>query len=363
MNNYIEYPIGKSGKTTKISNGDVIFVSNYRLLFKNGYVFAKTKGGVVPLTRLILGLTRTKRVVDHVNHDTLDNRRENIRAITQQQNTFNSKTKKSETGIKGVLARKGYVASLQINGKAHSKTLKTEAEAVELYNEYSKEYHLDFGQPNKDYNPATPPVDSLTIKVGGKDVYIDKDVYDSLPSKWLVLTKQGYIVMFINQKDSSGKSKRVKVRLHRHILGLSKGDGLESDHIDNNPLNNCRNNLRVCLRAENRRNQRRHANKKTSQFKGVFARAGFMTKVGVEGHSFSMGVYYDQKTAAIAYDIAARYFYGKFAYINYKDEEINWKTTYQKLFKSITNKCAMLRKKYKISYKIKEDTSKRFIKR
>lgn len=43
-------------------------------------------------------------VIDHINHDTLDNTRANLRAITQAQNTQNRKgpMKNSQSGIRGV---------------------------------------------------------------------------------------------------------------------------------------------------------------------------------------------------------------------------------------------------------------------
>lgn len=55
--------------------------------------------------------------------------------------------------------------------------------------------------------------------------------------------------------------------LHREVLGLTEGDGLEADHIDRDPLNNRRGNLRVVTRAQNAQNLPVRLG--TSRYRGV----------------------------------------------------------------------------------------------
>lgn len=50
---------------------------------------AKHNGRTIQLGRTVLGLT-SKLVADHINGNTLDNRKENLRAITRQQNGTNT---------------------------------------------------------------------------------------------------------------------------------------------------------------------------------------------------------------------------------------------------------------------------------
>ncbi len=69
------------------------------------------------------------------------------------------------------------------------------------------------------------------------------------------------------------KYKKKSLRLHRLLLGLDFGDKRVVDHIDGNPLNNCRSNLRVCTNTENSRNRGRNKNN-TSGLKGVFWNKG-----------------------------------------------------------------------------------------
>jgi len=60
------------------------------------------------LHRFLTGLNYgDKRQVDHINHDTLDNRRENIRVCNRSENQMNRTLQKNNsTGFKGVSFRK-----------------------------------------------------------------------------------------------------------------------------------------------------------------------------------------------------------------------------------------------------------------
>lgn len=82
----------------------------------NGYnedYYAIRNAGVLPnnkrisMHRHILNIS-DMRIVDHINGDTLDNRRNNLRICTHQQNLFNSKRNiKNTSGYKGVSLSKG----------------------------------------------------------------------------------------------------------------------------------------------------------------------------------------------------------------------------------------------------------------
>ena len=72
--------------------------------------------------RNILGLKKgDKRIVDHINHETLDNRKENIRICTSSQNNWNTRKRKdNSTGLKGVSwnkRRQKYESLIMINKK------------------------------------------------------------------------------------------------------------------------------------------------------------------------------------------------------------------------------------------------------
>ena len=80
-------------------------------LSSSGYAMntPKFKGGSIHMSRVILG---TDQFVDHINHNTLDNRKCNLRIVTKSQNQMNS-------NYKGVSTRQDgkYYAHIKINQK------------------------------------------------------------------------------------------------------------------------------------------------------------------------------------------------------------------------------------------------------
>lgn len=88
-------------------------------------------------------------VIDHINRNPLDNRRENLRICTQQQNTMNSSTRCDNTsGIPGVFwykSRNKWMAYITINGKRkHLGYFKTKEGAVEARRQAEIEYFGEY---------------------------------------------------------------------------------------------------------------------------------------------------------------------------------------------------------------------------
>jgi len=90
-------------------------------------------------------------VVDHINGDGLDNRRNNLRVVTVAQNNLNSRVRSdSTTGIKGAYydKRKGSYYSHIKRGdeRIYLGTFSTAEEAAEAYAKASRELHGEYGR-------------------------------------------------------------------------------------------------------------------------------------------------------------------------------------------------------------------------
>jgi hypothetical protein len=99
----------------------------------------------------------------------------------------------------------------------------------------------------------------------------------------------------------------------RLIMGLKHGDERCVDHIDGNPLNNCRSNLRICTRAQN--NANRHRSNNRTGYKGVSKKINHY-EVFIGDDRQYVGSFNSPEKAALAYNRAAVQRYGEFAFIN-----------------------------------------------
>lgn len=95
------------------------------------------------LHSLILGSTKGLQI-DHINHNPSDNRKANLRMVTQQENIFNNPIRKDNTsGYKGVSFNKSakkYQATIVLNGKSYYLGIyKDKLEAAKAYNQKAME--------------------------------------------------------------------------------------------------------------------------------------------------------------------------------------------------------------------------------
>lgn len=106
----------------------------------------------IRLHRVIMNLkTGDGFVVDHINGNTLDNRKANLRICTNKENVRNQKKSiKNTSGYKGVTFNKRdrkYQAYIRVDGRRKGLGYYyTAKEAHAAYCEASKKYHGEFGR-------------------------------------------------------------------------------------------------------------------------------------------------------------------------------------------------------------------------
>lgn len=102
--------------------------------------------------RIVMGLEDNKYVIDHINHDGLDNRKENLRICTSQQNSWNrSVSGRGTSKYKGVIfssennRNKRWKAQIKVNYKRLDLGWYwTEEEAALAYNKAALEHFGEF---------------------------------------------------------------------------------------------------------------------------------------------------------------------------------------------------------------------------
>lgn len=112
----------------------------------------KRKAIITKLHRLVIKAQKGE-IVDHINHDKQDGRKENLRIVTSRQNAYNRKPERAnKTGLKGVTyAAYGnkWRVHIMSNGKNHYLGSFTSPElAAKAYNEKAIELHGDHAYLN-----------------------------------------------------------------------------------------------------------------------------------------------------------------------------------------------------------------------
>lgn len=145
----------------RASNDGTVFLvdgADYEMLREHrwshdgqGYaITGKKGGGTISMHRMILGNPQGK-VVDHINRRRNDCRRENLRAITPMQNSWNRTPIHTESGFKGVQLRYGkWIATIQAERVTHYIGAFEEPELAALaYNDMARELHGEYAVLNE----------------------------------------------------------------------------------------------------------------------------------------------------------------------------------------------------------------------
>jgi len=147
---------GEVSEYLMIDKEDIDLIKDYKWFVRKqgykGYGTSDTKGKRVYLHNVIMNPPEDK-VVDHINRDKTDNRKENLRIVTQSENNKNvGICKKNKSGVIGVgKSHKRWYAELMCDRKRVLRVcFKTKEEAikarlqaeVKYYGEFAPQRHL-----------------------------------------------------------------------------------------------------------------------------------------------------------------------------------------------------------------------------
>ena len=141
-----------NGGFTLINDEDALSVSKHRWFESQGYVYRSDMRPLLSLHRFLMN-AGSGTVLDHINGNPLDNRRENLRFCTEAQNHYNRRLNKDNTsGFKGVWFRKTskrWQAEIRVNGKKRRLgCFQSKEDAAKRYNEAAREHFGEFARLN-----------------------------------------------------------------------------------------------------------------------------------------------------------------------------------------------------------------------
>ena len=207
-----------SGQDVFLDDEDYERLKTYKYyLHKKGYAYRfESQNGrkkAIYMHHDVVGKEEGK-VVDHINREKLDNRRENLRHISNRNNIVNSpKPKVKSTSIyKGVSwnkVAKGWHAHIRDNGKRRTLGLfSTEESAAIAYNEAVKKVFGEYGYLNDvPYDPNWESKQILNRRDGsGKSKYVGVS-FQKQTGKWqshiTVNYKSIYLGSYTDEKEAA----------------------------------------------------------------------------------------------------------------------------------------------------------------
>lgn len=138
------------GKVSIVDDEDFEYLNQWKWNYTGHYASRSVKGKVILMHRQIMNFPN-KKEIDHINHNRLDNRKENLRECSSEENGRN-KSKRSGTYSKflGVTkSRKKWMAQIEKDGKStYLGVFDSEYEAAKVYDKKAIEIFGEFASLN-----------------------------------------------------------------------------------------------------------------------------------------------------------------------------------------------------------------------
>jgi hypothetical protein len=153
----------------------------------------------------------------------------------------------------------------------------------------------------------------------GKEALVDDGMYEELNKyKWRARCSCGR--WYANRWSSMVNGERYLIHMHRVVLLTP--EGMATDHINGDGLDNRRENLRLATNSENNQNRINKRRRCTSNFKGVYwhnETKKWSSGIRLAGKQIYLGEFISEIQAALAYDEASKKYFGEFARTNFID--------------------------------------------
>jgi len=192
-----------------VSEEDWYKINKYKWSISNtGYFQGKVENKRISLHSYLLG-KKEGYIIDHINGDRLDNRRENLRHVTHSQNAQNKNTKKT-IGVWKHLDK--WSSEITYNKrKIYVGVFNTIEEAQKMYDKYAIYYHtLDNTEyiPRTNFNYDKESIDNIKIEM--KEYITKKNKEKEIPDNITIRENGTYRIGIDNKNFSFHFDKTVK---------------------------------------------------------------------------------------------------------------------------------------------------------
>ena len=152
----------------------------------------------------------------------------------------------------------------------------------------------------------------------GQEIIIDKEDYNKIKDYTWKLNTNGYAITEVKK----GLEKVKSIMLHRLINNTP--EGMITDHINRNKLDNRKENLRTCTTSENAMNRKTNYKNETSKTKGVDYRKQdnmWRARICKNGNRINLGLFKTEEEAIKARLNAEKDIFAEFSIYNTLDRK------------------------------------------
>ncbi len=172
-----------------------------------------------------------------------------------------------------------------------------------------------------------PPVTEQMFKEGWRELTLSKGYVTKVDAKdfselsrwmWGASEARGLVYAVTGQWIPEKQGYK-RIYLHTYLMGIR--NGFVVDHESGDSLDNRRDNLRWSTVQQNAQNQKAR-NNITGKFKGVGwckREEKWRARISINRKDITLGYFNTELEAALAYDKAAKQYFGEFARLNFPD--------------------------------------------